>query len=224
MPEGKDVIEAISIVGGKLFVTGLHDVITQTEIYTLDGKPAGKIAYPTLGAASAVYGLQASNNGFYNFESFTIPPAIYHYDVATGKTEVFAKPQVPFASDEYEVSQVFYTSKDGTRMPMFISAKKGLKRNGQTPTLMFAYGGFTVNMVPHWDPEYAWWMEQGGFYAQPNLRGGGEYGEAWHKAGMFEKKQNVFDDYLCGGTVPGRQASTRRRHTWRSAGAPTADC
>ena len=186
----------MSIVGGKLFVTRLHDVITQTEIYTLDGKSAGKIGYPTLGAASAVYGLQGSNSGFYNFESFTIPPAIYHYEVATGKTEVFAKPQVPFASDEYEVSQVFCTSKDGTRVPMFVSGKKGLKRNGQTPTLMFAYGGFTVNMVPHWDPEYAWWMEQGGYYAQPNLRGGGEYGEAWHKAGMFEKKQNVFDDYF----------------------------
>jgi len=196
IPEGKDVIEAMSIVGGKLFVTRLHDVITQTEIYTLDGKSAGKIGYPTLGAASAVYGLQGSNSGFYNFESFTIPPAIYHYEVATGKTEVFAKPQVPFASDEYEVSQVFCTSKDGTRVPMFVSGKKGLKRNGQTPTLMFAYGGFTVNMVPHWDPEYAWWMEQGGYYAQPNLRGGGEYGEAWHKAGMFEKKQNVFDDYF----------------------------
>ena len=107
--------------------------------------------------------------------------------------------KVPFASDEYEVSQVFYTSKDGTRVPMFISGKKGLKRNGQTPTLMFAYGGFNVSMVPHWDPEYAWWMEQGGYYAQPNLRGGGEYGEAWHKAGMFEKKQNVFDDLFCGG-------------------------
>ena len=196
IPEGKDVIEAMSIVGGKLFVTRLHDVITQTEIYTLDGKAAGKITYPTLGAASAVYGRQTSNNGFYNFESFTIPPAIYHYDVATGKTEVFAKPHVPFASEQYEVSQVFCTSKDGTRIPMFVSGKKGLRRNGQTPTLMFAYGGFTVNMVPHWDPEYAWWMEQGGYYAQPNLRGGGEYGEAWHKAGMFEKKQNVFDDYF----------------------------
>ena len=156
----------------------------------------GSLTYPTLGAASAVYGLQASNNGFYNFESFKIPPAIYHYDVATGKTEVFAKPQVPFASDEYEVSQVFYTSKDGTRVPMFISSKKGLKRNGRRPTLMFAYGGFNVSLPPHWDPEYAWWMEQGGFYAQPNLRGGGEYGEAWHKAGMFEKKQNVFDDFF----------------------------
>lgn len=196
VPEGKDVIESISIVGGKLFATGLHDVISQTQIYALDGKPAGRITYPTLGAASGMFGQQSSNNGFYNFESFTIPPAIYHYDVATEKTEVFAKPQVPFVSDRYEVSQVFYNSRDGARVPMFIASRKGLKRDGEAPALMFAYGGFNVSLPPHWDPEYAWWMEQGGFFAQPNLRGGGEYGEAWHKAGMFEKKQNVFDDFF----------------------------
>jgi prolyl oligopeptidase len=196
VPEGKDVIESISIVGGKLFATGLHDVISQTQIYSVDGKSAGKLTYPTLGAASGVFGQQGSNNGFYSFESFNIPPAIYHYDVGTGKTEVFAKPQVPFVSAQYEVTQVSYTSKDGTRVPMFVSSKKGLKRDGEAPTLMFAYGGFNVSLPPHWDPEHAWWMEQDGFYAQPNLRGGGEYGEAWHKAGMFEKKQNVFDDFF----------------------------
>ena len=196
VPEAKDVVSTIGIVGGKLFITGLHDVITQTQVYTLDGKAVGKITYPTLGAASGMFGRQESNHAFYNFESFTIPPAIYHYDVASGKTEVFARPQVPFDSSQYEVSQVFYTSKDGTRVPMFVSAKKGRKQNGNAPALMFAYGGFNVDLPPHWDPEYAWWMEQGGFYAQPNLRGGGEYGEGWHKAGMFEKKQNVFDDFF----------------------------
>ena len=196
VPEGKDVISGISIVGGKLFITGLHDVITQTRIFTLEGKQVGSISYPTLGAASTVYGREDSHHGFYSFESFTIPPAIYHYDVATGKTEIFAKPQVPFDSSQYEVRQVFYSSKDGTRVPMFISARKGAPRNSRTPTLIFAYGGFNLSRVPQWDPEYAWWMEQGGFYAQPNLRGGGEYGEAWHKAGMFEKKQNVFDDFF----------------------------
>ncbi len=199
VPEGKDVIETVSIVGGKLFVTGLHDVITQTRIYSLDGKPAGQITYPTIGAASTVSGRQTSNNGFYNFESFTIPPSIYHYDVASGKTEVFAQPKVPFDSSQYEVSQVFYTSKDGTRVPMFISAKKSLKRDGEAPALMTAYGGFNVSLPPHWNPEFAWWMEQGGYFAQPNMRGGGEYGEAWHKAGMFEKKQNVFDDFFAAG-------------------------
>lgn len=196
VPEGKDVISEMSIVGGKLFATGLHDVVTQTRIYTLDGKPAGELTFPALGAASQVFGRQDSNDGFYNFESFNIPPSIYHYNVGTGKTEVFARPKVPFESAEYEVKQVFYTSKDGTRVPMFISSRKGVKRDGTAPALMFAYGGFNVSLVPRWDPEFAWWMEQGGFYAQPNLRGGGEYGEAWHKAGMFEKKQNVFDDFF----------------------------
>jgi prolyl oligopeptidase len=193
--EGKDVISGISIVGGKLFVTGLHDVVTETRIFTLDGKPAGDITYPTLGSATELFGREDSNEGFYSFESFIIPPAIYRYDINTGKTEVFAKPTVPFASDEYEVKQVFYKSKDGTNIPMFVSSKKGTKRDGTTPTLMFAYGGFLVDMTPAWNPEYAWWMEQGGYYAQPNLRGGGEYGEKWHQAGMFEHKQNVFDDF-----------------------------
>ena len=198
VPEGKDVISDISIVGGKLFVTGLHDVVTETRIFTLDGKAAGSIAYPTLGSGSILFGHSedSRNEGFYSFESFIIPPAIYRYDVATGKTEVFAKPNVPFDSDQYEVKQVFYTSKDGTRVPMFISSKKGVKRDGTIPALIFAYGGFLVNMEPDWNPEWAWWMEQGGFYAQPSLRGGGEYGEKWHKAGMFENKQNVFDDFF----------------------------
>lgn len=195
VPESRDVISDISIVGGKLFVTGLHDVVTQTQIYSLEGKKVGEIQYPALGSASAVAGRQDSENGFYTFQSFIAPPTIYHYDVKTGKTDVFARPQVPFRSDDYEVRQVFYTSKDGTRVPMFISGKKVLKSDGKAPALMFAYGGFNVSLTTIWNPEYAWWMEQGGFYAQPNLRGGGEYGENWHKGGMFEKKQNVFDDF-----------------------------
>lgn len=196
IPEGKDVIESFSIVGGKLFITGLHDVVTQTQIYSLEGKLVGKLTYPTLGAASPLSGQQSSREGFYSFESFTIPPTIYHYDVESGKTDIFAKPQVPFASDDYEVRQVFYSSKDGTRVPMFISSKKGVKLDGSTPALMTAYGGFNVSLTPQWNPEYAWWMEQGGYFAMPNLRGGGEYGETWHKAGMFEHKQNVFDDFF----------------------------
>jgi len=199
VPESKDVISEISIVGGKLFVTGLHDVVTQTRIYDLEGKALGEIRYPTLGSASGVYGRADSENAFYTFTSFIMPPTIYHYDVKTGKTEIFAKPKVPFASDQYEVKQVFYTSKDGTRVPMFISSKKGVKTDGCARALMSAYGGFNVSLDATWNPEHVWWMEQGGFYAQPNLRGGGEYGEKWHKAGMFEKKQNVFDDFFAAG-------------------------
>lgn len=195
VPEAKDVISSFSIVGGKLFVTGLHDVITQTRIYDLNGRQVGEVSYPAIGSASEMAGRESSRNGFYTFESFITPPSIYHYDVVTGKTDVFARPQVPFSSDQYEVRQVFYRSKDGTRIPMFISSKKGLQQDGSAPALMWAYGGFNVNLTPAWNPEYAWWMEQGGYYAQPNLRGGGEYGENWHKAGMFEHKQNVFDDF-----------------------------
>jgi prolyl oligopeptidase len=183
-------------VGGKLFVTGLHDVVTQTRIYSLEGKQVSELQYPTLGSASGVYGLDDSDNAFYTFESFIIPPTIYHYDLKTGKTDVFAKRQVPFASEQYEVKQVFYTSKDGTRVPMFISSKKGVKADGNAPALMSAYGGFNISLTATWSQEDAWWMEQGGFLAQPNLRGGGEYGENWHKGGMFEKKQNVFDDFF----------------------------
>jgi prolyl oligopeptidase len=196
VPEGKDVISGFSIVGGKLFVTGLHDVVTETRIFTLEGKQTGVMTYPGLGAASELFGRTDRNEGFYNFESFIIPPTIYHYDVATGKTEVFARPTVPFDSEQYEVKQVFYKSKDGTRVPMFIASKKGVKRDGNTPTLMTSYGGFLISLTPGWNPEYAWWMEQGGFFAVPNLRGGGEYGENWHQAGMFERKQNVFDDFF----------------------------
>ena len=205
VPEGKDVISGISIVGGSLFVTGLHDVVTETRIFTIEGKQVGKMTYPTIGEATDVYGREDSENGFYSFESFIIPPTIYHYNTRTKKNEVFAQPKVPFDSKDYEVKQVFYTSKDGTKIPMFISSKKGAKRDGTTPTLMFAYGGFLVNLTPTWNPEYAWWMEQGGFYAQPNLRGGGEYGEKWHEAGMFEHKQNVFDDFFAAAQYLGQR-------------------
>jgi prolyl oligopeptidase len=195
VPEGNDVISEIAIGGGKLFVTDLHDVVTETRIFSLDGKPAGRVTYPTIGSATTVNGREDSRHGFYSFESFILPRTIYHYDVQTGKAEVFAKPSIPFDSDQYEVKQVFYKSKDGTRVPMFISSKKGVRLDGTAPTLMTAYGGFLSNETPIWSSARAWWMEHGGIYAQPNLRGGGEYGEKWHQAGMFERKQNVFDDF-----------------------------
>jgi prolyl oligopeptidase len=196
IPEGKDVIDGSSIVGGKLFVTRLHDVKTETAIYTLDGRSTGRIDYPGIGSSSGVYGLPSQHEGFYSFESFIQAPTIFRYDTRSGKSEVFAAPKVPFDTAQYEITQVFYTSKDGTRVPMFIAGKKGLERNGQARLLMTGYGGFDLAMLPVWNPEYAWWMGQGGFFALPNLRGGDEYGEPWHKAAMFEHKQNVFDDFF----------------------------
>ena len=195
VPESKNVINEISIVGGKLFVSHLVDVKTETTIYSLDGKKTGSIAYPGIGDGSVVRGRQHAATGFYSFQSFTVPQTIYSYNIATGKTDVFAAANVPFDSSKYEVRQVFYTSKDGTRVPMFIAGRKGLKLDGNAPLLMTAYGGFNISYTPSFNSEYAWWMEQGGFFALPNLRGGGEYGEAWHKGGMFQNKQNVFDDF-----------------------------
>ena len=195
IPQGKDVIDSFSIVGGKMFVSRLHDVKTETTIYSLDGKQVGTLPYPGIGTGTVVYGRPGQTEGFYSFQSFTIPPTIYRYDTRAGQSTVFARPRVPFDSSQYEVRQVFYTSKDGTRVPMFIAGKKGLQRNGQARLLMTGYGGFDLPMLPEWNPEYAWWMQQGGFFALPNLRGGDEYGEAWHKAAMFANKQNVFDDF-----------------------------
>jgi len=196
VPEGKDVIDGCSIVGGKLFVSRLHDVKTETTIYNLDGKQIGALTYPGIGTGTVVYGRPNQTEGFYTFDSFILPPTIYRYDTKTGRSDVFAAPKVPFDSSQYEVTQVFFNSKDGTRVPMFIAGKKGLPRDGSARLLMTGYGGFDLPMLSEWNPEYAWWMEQGGWFALPNLRGGNEYGEAWHKAAMFENKQNVFDDFF----------------------------
>ncbi len=196
IPEGSNVIDSFSIVGSKLFVSRLKDVKTETTIYSLGGKQTGTLSYPGIGSGSVVYGRPEQTDGFYTFESFIRPETIYRYDIQTGRSEVFAEPRVPFDSSQYEVTQVFYTSKDGTRVPMFIAGKKGLAHDGKARLLMTGYGGFDLPMTPEWNPEYGWWMEQGGFFAVPNLRGGNEYGEAWHKAAMFGNKQNVFDDFF----------------------------
>jgi prolyl oligopeptidase len=196
IPEGKDVIEQVSLVDGKIYVLRLKDVKSELTIYTPDGKPTGVITLPSLGAATTLYGRPEEKDGFYSFQSITTPPTIYHYDTATGRSDIFAASKVPFDPSAYEVKQAFYTSKDGTRVPIFIAGKKGLKRDGSERLLMTGYGGFAVSETPTWNPEYAWWLQQGGWFALPNLRGGGEYGEAWHQAGMFDKKQNVFDDWF----------------------------
>ncbi|HVT98139.1 MAG TPA: hypothetical protein VHE33_11590, partial [Acidobacteriaceae bacterium] len=182
VPEGKEVIDSYSIVGGKLFVSRLHDVKTETTIYTLDGKQIGTLSYPGIGTGTVVYGYPTQTDGFYTFDSFILPPTIYRYDTKTGRSDVFAAPKVPFDSSQYEVTQVFFNSKDGTRVPMFIAGKKGLPRDGSARLLMTGYGGFDLAELSTWNPEYAWWMEQGGWFALPNLRGGNEYGESWHKA------------------------------------------
>jgi prolyl oligopeptidase len=196
VPEGPDAIDEWSIVGGKIYVSRLKDVKTETAVYSLDGKPAGTVDYDGIGSASRVDGRTSDRNGYFQFQSYIMPPTIYRLDTVTGKREVFFQPKVPFDSNQYEIKQVFFKSKDGTRIPMFIAGKKGLKQDGTERLLMTGYGGFNVAMLPAWNPQYAWWMEQGGWFAMPNMRGGGEYGENWHERAMFEKKQNVFDDWF----------------------------
>jgi prolyl oligopeptidase len=196
VPEGPDVLDTWSIVGGKLYVNRLKDVKSETTVYALDGTPAGKIDYDGIGSASGVSGLTTDRYGYFSFESFIVPWTIYRLDTRTGKREVFFQPKIPFDSSQYELKQVFFKSKDGTQVPMFIAGKKGLKQDGTERLLMTGYGGFNISNTPDWNPRYAWWLEQGGWFALPNLRGGGEYGENWHEQGMFERKQNVFDDWF----------------------------
>jgi prolyl oligopeptidase len=195
VPEGPDAIDGFNIVGDRIYVNRLHDVKSETSVYTLDGKPAGSVENDGIGLVTVLAGHTTDRYGFYSFESFIAPPTIYRLDTLTGKREVFAQPKVPFDSSQYDLKQVFFTSKDGTKVPMFIAGKKGLKQDGTERLLMTAYGGFNLSQLPEWSPRAAWWLKEGGWFAMPNLRGGGEYGERWHEQGMFEKKQNVFDDF-----------------------------
>jgi prolyl oligopeptidase len=196
VPEGPDAIEGWSIVGEKIYVSRLKDVKTETSVYSLDGKSAGTVDYDGIGSASFVDGRTTDRYGYFQFQSFITPPTIYRLDTMTGKREVFFQPKVPFDSSQYEIKQVFFKSKDGTKIPMFIAGKKGLKQDGSERLLMTGYGGFNLSILPTWNPQYAWWLEQGGWFALPNMRGGGEYGENWHEQAMFGKKQNVFDDWF----------------------------
>jgi prolyl oligopeptidase len=199
VPEGKEVIEGFSIVGGKIYVERLKDVKSEITAYSLDGKPAGKVEFDGIGSASAVYGRTTDRYGYFSFESYIQPPTLYRLDTVTGKRDIFSQTKVPFETTQFELRQVFYKSKDGTQVPMFIAGKKGLHQDGSERLLMTGYGGFDSSMTPAWSPVYGWWLQQGGWFAVPNLRGGGEYGEEWHEQGMFEKKQNVFNDWYAAG-------------------------
>jgi len=221
VPEGKDVIDGWSIVGGRLYVNRLIDVKTETTVYSLDGKATGKVEYEGIGSASGIQGRTTDRYGYFSFSSFIVPWTAYRLDTVTGKREVFFQPKIAFDSSQYELKQVFFKSKDGTRIPMFIAGKKGLKQDGTERLLMTGYGGFDASMTPGWNPEYAWWLEEGGWFALPNLRGGGEYGENWHEQAMFEKKQNVFDDWFAASEYLIANKYTSPRHfaiTGRSNG------
>jgi prolyl oligopeptidase len=157
------------------------------------------VEFPEIGSAGGFGGQRSDMETFYTFSSFNRPPSIYRYDMITGESTLWRQAEVGFEPDDYEVKQVFYTSKDGTRVPMFIAHKKGLRLDGARPTLLYGYGGFNISMTPYFSVTRLTWMEMGGVFAMANLRGGGEYGQAWHKAGTKERKQNVFDDFIAAG-------------------------
>jgi prolyl oligopeptidase len=195
VPAGPYAIEDFSVVGGRLFVNVLENVVSKVKVFDADGKPDGEIPLPTIGSAGSLAGRWASNEAFFTFNSFLVPPTIYRYDIAAGKRTDWWRASVPVKSTDAEVKQVWYASKDGTKVPMFLVHKRGLKLDGSHPTYLTGYGGFTVNITPDFSALAALWVENGGVYAVPNLRGGSEFGEAWHKAGMLENKQSVFDDF-----------------------------
>jgi prolyl oligopeptidase len=196
IPQGQDVLESISLIGGRFVAGYMHDAHSALAVYDTAGAKVAYIALPTLGAVSGISGRADSPEMFYAFTSFLYPTTIFRYDIATGQGAVWKAPHLDFDASKYETRQVFYTSKDGTQVPMFLTFRKGLQRDGSNPVYLTAYGGFDINSLPSFSVVNAVWLEMGGVLAEPNLRGGGEYGEEWHEAGMHEKKQNVFDDFI----------------------------
>ena len=197
LPEKSEPLQGTSTAGGKLIATYLKDVSTRVYVYNLNGKLENEIKLPALGIAGGFGGEKDDKFVFYTFTSFTFPPTIYRYDLATKKSTVFRIPEIAnFNPSNYVTKQVFYKSKDGTKVPMFIVHKKGVALNGKNPTVLYGYGGFNISTTPGFNPLRLALLEQGFVYASANMRGGGEYGEKWHKAGIKVRKQNVFDDFI----------------------------
>jgi prolyl oligopeptidase len=196
IPESKDNLVGINLVGNMFVAEYLHDAKTQVKIFTMNGKFVRDIEFPGIGSAIGFGGKQTDTETFYVFSSFATPPSIYRYDMLSGERTLIRQAKVKFNPDDYEVKQVFCTSKDGTKVPMFITHRKGIELNGSNPTLLYGYGGFNASLIPSFAVSRVAWLEMGGVYAQANMRGGGEYGEDWHRAGTKLKKQNVFDDFI----------------------------
>jgi prolyl oligopeptidase len=200
VPEAKESLQGVGTANNQLFASYLKDAYTLVKVYDLDGKFVRNIELPGIGAAGGFGAARLSDKEFfYTFTSFTVPPRVYRYDAATGRSTLHWQPKVDFDPNGYETKQVFYTSKDGTRVPMFVTHRKGLKLDGQNPTLLYAYGGFQISQTPGFSVSNLLWMEMGGVYAVANIRGGGEYGKAWHEAAIKAKRQNAFDDFIAAG-------------------------
>lgn len=196
IPTSENVLEGVSVLGGKFIAQYLQDAASHAYAYDLSGKLLYEVKLPTVGTISGFSGDKDDNEAFYTFSSFTFPPTIYRFDVAANKAEVFRKADVSFQPEDYVSEQLFYTSKDGTKVPMFITYKKGMQKTGKNPLLLYGYGGFNISVNPGFSVARIPFLENGGIYVIANIRGGGEYGEAWHKAGTKMQKQNVFDDFI----------------------------
>ncbi len=197
VPQGPDTLDAATLVGGQLIVHRLKDAHSAVQRYTPAGQLLGDIVLPGLGTAAGFEGRAGDTQTFYSYSDFSTPPSIYRVDLAGGKVALWRSPQLKgFIPDQYETRQVFYESKDGTRIPLFITARKGTPLDGKNPTILYGYGGFNLSITPNFSPAIAAWLQMGGVHAIANLRGGGEYGRAWHEAGMKTHKQNVFDDFI----------------------------
>jgi prolyl oligopeptidase len=196
VPEGEMPIEGASLVAGHIGVLSLQDVASVVRLYTLEGKLVRNVEMPGLGTASGLIGRFDRPEIFYSFTSPLQPATAYVYEVKTNTSRAFNPPNLTFDPSRFTTERKFYRSKDGTRVPMFLTHRKDLVRNSRNPVMLYAYGGFSISETPVFRPDVIAWVEQGGVYASANIRGGGEYGEAWHRAGQFEKKQNVFDDFI----------------------------
>ncbi len=196
IPQNEFLLQSVSTGGGKLWANYLKDVTTRIYRYDYNGSNKSEIKLPGLGSAGGFGGRKGDDHFFYSFSSFTIPNSIYKFDINTGQSSDFFESELKFDPNDYEEKQIFYTSKDGSKIPMFIVHKKGLKLDGNNPTYLYAYGGFNVSLTPYFSASRMVLLENGGVFALPSLRGGGEYGEDWHQAGMLHKKQNVFDDFI----------------------------
>jgi prolyl oligopeptidase len=198
IPQAAETLQGVTCVGGMFIANYLKDARTQVKIFDLDGDFVREVELPGpgIGSAGGFPGKRSDTETFYAFTSFACPTTIYRYDVPTGESTVYKRPQVDFDPEQYDTKQVFYTSKDGTRVPMFITHKKGLKLDGNNPTYLYSYGGFNASLTPYFSVSNLVWMEMGGVYAMPNIRGGGEYGKEWHDGGRLKNKQNCFDDFI----------------------------
>jgi prolyl oligopeptidase len=213
IPASDAVLQDASVTGGKLLLQYEHNATSELKLFGLDGKKLGDIPLPAIGDVFSASGRYDRNEIFFGFQSFTVPPSIYRVDLSDVKSTLWAKVDAPSIDPStYDVQQVWYTSKDGTKVPMFVVHKKGIEKNGKNPTLLTGYGGFNVSLKPTFNRSMYLWMEHGGIYAVANLRGGSEFGEDWHRAGMLEKKQNVFDDFIAAGEYLISQKYTDKDH------------